>query len=108
MIRYKSVWLHQTLLKSLLYKLFPCFREWNGQSYLPRPKWVVTDSLHNRPFMSRARQTRHFARIARGGIVIRARLAIRAKCRVRLIWLIKRQLCRLVTDSYERGNKALT
>ena len=40
--------------------------------------------------------------------MIRARLAIREKCRVRLIWLVKRQSCRLVTDSYERGNKALT
>ena len=47
-------------------------------------------------------------RIARGGIVIRARFAIRAKCRAPLVWLIRRQLCRLVTDCYERGNKALT
>ena len=92
-------------LRSLLYKLFPCFQGWNG---LPKPKWIVTDSLHNRRFMSRARQTQHFSRIARGGIVNRARLVIREKCCVRLVWLKKPQLCRLVTDSYERRNKALT
>ena len=44
-------------------------------------------SLHNGPFMSQARRTRHF--------FSSPRLALRAKCRVRLAWLMKRSLYRL-------------
>ena len=43
-------------------------------------------SLHNRPFMSHARRTRHFA--------LRTRFALHAKYRVRLAWFITRLLCR--------------
>ena len=60
-------------------------------------------SLHNRRFMSQARRTRHFARSARRGeekkiklyFFSSLRFALRAKCRVRLAWLIKHLLCRL-------------
>ena len=65
--------------------------------------------LHNRRFMSQARRTRHFARSARQGrrniffssphLAIRACLALRVKCRVRLASLIKRLLCRLQRTS---------
>ena len=66
---------------------------------LPRAK------LHNTRFASQARRTRHFARSARRAwnarwffsrrLAPRARFSFRAKCRVRLAWLMKRLLCRL-------------
>ena len=43
-------------------------------------------------FMSQARQTRHFARSASRGS--RGDPAIRLKCRVHLVWLIRRLFCR--------------
>ena len=50
-------------------------------------------SLHDRRFMSQAGRTRYFARSC---LVLRARVALRAKYRVRPAWLIKRLSCRLL------------
>ena len=67
--------------------------------------------------MSQARWTRHFARSAKRGeekkiklyFFSSPRLALRAKCRVRLAWLIKNLLCRLVTKRvYFRSVKRAT
>ena len=50
-------------------------------------------SLHDRRFMSQAGRTRYFARSC---LALRARVALRAKYRVRPAWLIKRLSCRLL------------
>ena len=50
-------------------------------------------SLHDRRFMSQAGWTRYFARSC---LALRARVALRAKYRVRPAWLIKRLSCRLL------------
>ena len=74
----------------------------------PTPKtfFGIARSPHNRRFMSQARGTRHFL-LPR--LALRTRFALRAKCRLRLAWLIKRQLCRLhcrsrvMRNSYNSG-----
>ena len=47
-------------------------------------------SLYNWRFLSQASP----------GLAIRTRLALRAKCRVRLAWLIERLLCRLISTDH--------
>ena len=71
--------------------------------HLPHPH-----SLHNRPFMSQARQMRHFAQSAKcetrekkncfssPRLALRACFELRAKYCASLAWLIKHLLCRLL------------
>ena len=82
--RWKSILIMRVLLiVSIFIGLLMCF--------IVQP----VRSLHNRPFMSQARRTRHFARSSFPCLALRTRFALRANCRVRLAWLIKRLLCRL-------------